>query len=113
MEVALLFVILAALTVIGLLGITTISLLLGGMLIGPSGTRALAPVFLVVLPSASLGALLGGIVIGRHVALADDRSILHGPLVGLLIGGAIGLFVGVVGALFLWWRISNHPHVDP
>ena len=112
MQVFLVLLVLAVLVLVTLVGITISSLLLGGMLAATERARILAPVFLIVVPSTAIGALVGGILVGYLAVEANESAIFLGPLAGLIAGGAAGLSIGTAAALFWWWRKSRSRRVE-
>ena len=81
------------------------SLLIGGILYTLKRARILLPVFLIIIPTATLGSLVGGLFIGSFLARANDHLIFLGPVGGFIAGGVGGLLLGLSGAAWWWWRM--------
>ena len=89
-------------TVMALTGALLTSLVLGGILSGYKKTKRIAPVFLIIIPSAVVGALCGGVGIVYIIFQDKCNHILLGPIGGAVIGGQLGLLLGG-GLAALWW----------
>jgi hypothetical protein len=83
------------------------SFVFGGILMATSRARFLVPVFFVLIPCTMVSTLLGGMIVGYFAVRANENLIFLGPLGGLILGGIIGLAVGLIGAVFWWWRMSR------
>ena len=71
-------------------------------------TRVLAPVFLLVIPLAALGALAGCFGIGAYlVRHVDWNLVVWGPVLGLVLGGWAGGLMGVGCSGVIWWRAAR------
>ena len=62
------------------------SLLIGGILYTLKRARILLPVFLIIIPTATLGSLVGGLFIGSFLARANDHLIfLPNMVIAILV----------------------------
>ena len=102
MQVILLLLFLAAVTVLTLLGTLTISFLMGVVLSRFPKAKAIAPIFFIAVPASAIGALAGGIGIGYLAIRYNEHLIFLGPMGGIIIGGVVGLTVGT-GVAGIWW----------
>jgi len=106
MQIILVLLFLAAVAVLALLGTLTISLLVGVILSRFPKAKAIAPVFLTIIPAGAIGALAGGVGIGYLAVRHNEHLILLGPLGGTIIGGVVGLTLGT-GLAGAWWHRRN------
>jgi hypothetical protein len=83
------------------------SLILGGVFLSTKRARALAPIFLLIVPATITGALAGGVIVGYFSIRANESLLFLGPVGGLLSGGAAGLLLGLAGALIWWLRMAR------
>jgi hypothetical protein len=90
-----------------------ISLILGIVLLFFPRFRFLAPVFLLIVPSAVICGLAGGIGIGYLVFKYNINFVLLGPIAGLLIGGVVGLLTGTVLSCIWWFIGKKNKHKTP
>lgn len=104
MQIVLVLLLLAMVAVLVLTGAFVVSLIIGVVLSRLPRAKLFAPIFLLIIPSAAVGALTGGIVIGYFAVQYDDHLIFLGPLGGSMIGAGIGLIVGATLATIWWLR---------
>jgi hypothetical protein len=108
MQIMLVLFLLAVAGVLGLGGAFVISLVVGIVVSRTGGGKPFAPIFLLMIPSAAIGALSGGVAMGCWAVQHNDNLILLGPLGGIVIGGAIGLLAGTTLAA-IWWLCKKTP----
>ena len=96
---------LAALLLIGGMGAAIAALLIGVAAASFKQTKFIAPIFLLILPLAALGALAGCLGLGgyliRHV---NENLVLWGPAAGLFVGACAGGLLGLALSAGIWWR---------
>jgi len=100
MPIVLMLVALAALIVACLFGAFAVSLILGTVLTRSERGKRIAPLFLIVLPTSVIGAVVGGIGLGYLAYSLNESLIFLGPLGGVLLGGGVGLVLGAIVAVF-------------
>jgi hypothetical protein len=82
------------------------SLVLGGLLLNVKWAQVFLPIFFVIIPTWVVGSIAGAVIIGQVAVQSNPSLIFLGPLGGLVLGGAAGLLLGTLGAVF-WWRRAS------
>jgi hypothetical protein len=107
MQIVLILLVLAAGVLLTLGAVFVGSLIFGGLLLYAKRAQIFVPIFFLIVPAMILGSLAGGIIVGYFAVRANENLIFLGPLGGLIIGGALGVSLGLIGAIFWWRRISR------
>ena len=94
MQIVLVLILLRSFALLVLIAFLLISLLVGIILYRLPKAKPVAPVFLFIIPSAAIGAITGGVVIGYLTVRYNEHFIFLGPLGGTIFGGLVGLLVG-------------------
>jgi hypothetical protein len=96
-----------------LVGLGAVVWLFCGIVVSPNIALALwldsrrnhwIPVFLVIIPSTHLGALLGATALGFFMGRIDPHATIIASAVGLVLGAIPGMFTG---ALIVSWRFTT------
>ena len=104
MMIVLILAALAALVLIACVGVAVVTLVIGVGTVSFKQTRVVAPIFLLIIPLAALGALAGCFGLGAYLVKLNDNLLFWGPVLGLFVGGCAGGLLGVAVSSIIWWR---------